>query len=112
MKKFTLLTTSAIVIGLLTGAASADTIRFWTTEYQPDRVAKQQAMAADFEKLTGPKILYFINQDYYNLLDRHIEVLKKKYDYILAPNQSIFPKNNIQYLNSETFSIEYTKYNK
>jgi len=66
----------------------------------------------DFEKLIGPKILYFINQDYYNLLDRHIEVLEKKYDYILAPNQSIFPKNNIQYLNSETFSIEYTKYKK
>ena len=56
MKKFTLLTTSAIVIGLLTGAASADTIRFWTTEYQPDRVAKQQAMAADFEKATGHSV--------------------------------------------------------
>ena len=49
MKKSILLTTSAIVMGLLTGAAYADTIRFWTTEYQPDRVAKQQAMAADFE---------------------------------------------------------------
>ena len=56
MKKSTLLTTSAIVIGLLTGAASADTIRFWTTEYQPDRVAKQQAMAADFEKATGHSV--------------------------------------------------------
>ena len=50
MKKSILLTTSAIVMGLLTGAAYADTIRFLTTEYQPDRVAKQQAMAADFEK--------------------------------------------------------------
>ena len=49
MKKSILLTTSAIVIGLLTGAAYADTIRFWTTEYQPDRLAKQQQMAADFE---------------------------------------------------------------
>ena len=53
MKKSTLLTTSAIVMGLLTGAANADTIRFWTTEHQPPRLAKQEAMAADFNKLTG-----------------------------------------------------------
>ena len=54
MKKSTLLTTSAIVIGLLTGTAYADTIRFWTTEHQPPRLAKQQQMADDFSKLTGP----------------------------------------------------------
>ena len=53
MKKSTLLTTSAIVIGLLTGTAYADTIRFWTTEHQPPRLAKQQQMADDFSKLTG-----------------------------------------------------------
>ena len=45
MKKSTLLATSAIVIGLITGTANADTIRFWTTENQPERLAKQEAMA-------------------------------------------------------------------
>ena len=29
---------------------SAETIKFWTTEEQPKRLAKQQAMAADFKK--------------------------------------------------------------
>ena len=53
MKKSTLLATSAIVMGLITGAANADTIRFWTTENQPERLAKQEAMAADFNKQTG-----------------------------------------------------------
>ena len=53
MKKSTLLATSAIVIGLITGTANADTIRFWTTENQPERLAKQEAMAADFNKQTG-----------------------------------------------------------
>ena len=37
MKKSTLLTTSAIVLGLLTGTAYADTIRFWTTEHHLPR---------------------------------------------------------------------------
>ena len=36
----------------LAGAASAD-IRFWTTEEQPERLAKQQEMAAAFEAETG-----------------------------------------------------------
>ena len=36
----------------LAGAAQAD-IRFWTTEEQPDRLAKQQRMAADFKAETG-----------------------------------------------------------
>ncbi len=31
----------------------AETIRFWTTEEQPDRLAKQQALAEDFRKKTG-----------------------------------------------------------
>ena len=51
MKKSTLLATSAIVIGLITGAASADTIRFWTTEHQPPRLAKQQQMAENRKKV-------------------------------------------------------------
>ena len=36
--------------------ASADTIRFWTTEEQPARLAKQNAMAADFWKETGHEV--------------------------------------------------------
>ena len=33
--------------------ASAEKIRFWTTEEQPARLAKQKAMAEDFKKRTG-----------------------------------------------------------
>lgn len=38
---------------LVASAVSADTLRFWTTEDQPDRLAKQQSMAKDFEAKTG-----------------------------------------------------------
>ncbi len=48
-----LLASSALALLLTSGAAFADNIRFWTTEEQPDRLAKQQATAADFGKLTG-----------------------------------------------------------
>ncbi len=34
-------------------AANAQNLRFWTMETQPDRLAKQQQMAADFEASTG-----------------------------------------------------------
>lgn len=37
----------------LSTVASADTIRFWTTEEQPDRLAKQQAMAEEFKSASG-----------------------------------------------------------
>jgi len=50
------LLSSAISVALLTATASADDIRFWTTEEQPDRMAKQQAMAEQFEKETGNKV--------------------------------------------------------
>ena len=53
-----------------------------------------------------------MNQDLYNLTDAHISVLEEKYDYIVAPNQSIYPKKNIEYLKNETFFIEYSKYKK
>jgi multiple sugar transport system substrate-binding protein len=43
---------TSILAGLST-AATADTIRFWTTEEQPDRLAKQEQMAADFNAKTG-----------------------------------------------------------
>ncbi|MFK7893896.1 MAG: ABC transporter substrate-binding protein [Granulosicoccus sp.] len=52
-------TLTAVGIGLglamLAGTAIAD-IRFWTTEEQPERLAKQQQMAADFEAATGSKV--------------------------------------------------------
>ncbi len=57
MAKFgRVLLSSAISVALLTATASADDIRFWTTEEQPDRMAKQQAMAEQFEKKTGNKV--------------------------------------------------------
>ncbi len=47
---------AAVAMALcIAGAAKAD-IRFWTTEEQPDRLAKQQAMASDFEADTGIRV--------------------------------------------------------
>ncbi|PTX54204.1 carbohydrate ABC transporter substrate-binding protein (CUT1 family) [Litoreibacter ponti] len=37
----------------LTSAASAETLRFWTTEEQPERLARQEQMAADFAAASG-----------------------------------------------------------
>ncbi len=48
-----LLVITSLAFVLSAGAASADSIRFWTTEEQPDRLAKQQEMAVDFEALSG-----------------------------------------------------------
>ena len=47
-----LLATASVGLALTAMSASAD-IRFWTTENQPERLAKQEAMAADFEAATG-----------------------------------------------------------
>lgn len=44
---------AAAAIAVAPGLAAADTIRFWTTEEQPDRLAKQEAMAAAFKEKTG-----------------------------------------------------------
>ena len=44
---------TAFSFALIASAAQADTIRFWTTEDQPDRLAKQQAMAEQFKASTG-----------------------------------------------------------
>ncbi|MHA1524864.1 MAG: ABC transporter substrate-binding protein, partial [Alphaproteobacteria bacterium] len=49
---------SKLAAGLLISAglitmAQAETIRFWTTEEQPDRLAKQQQIAAEFKAKTG-----------------------------------------------------------
>jgi multiple sugar transport system substrate-binding protein len=43
---------AATALALAATAAAAD-IRFWTTEEQPERLAKQEEMAADFEEQTG-----------------------------------------------------------
>ena len=47
-----LLTGTAVLLALGT-MASADTIRFWTTEEQPERLARQEALAEQFEAATG-----------------------------------------------------------
>ena len=44
---------AALALLLSVQAASADNIRFWTTEEQPDRLAKQEKMAADFAAASG-----------------------------------------------------------
>ena len=44
---------AAFGAGLGAQGASAETIRFWTTEEQPERLAKQEAIAADFKAATG-----------------------------------------------------------
>ena len=41
---------------LLSGEAFAQSLRFWTTEEQPDRLAKQEQMAADFKSQTGVSV--------------------------------------------------------
>ncbi len=43
----------ALVAGSVPVLAAAQELRFWTTEEQPDRLAKQQAMAEEFENQTG-----------------------------------------------------------
>ena len=50
MSKFKLLIGIA---ALATGVAQADTIRFWTTEDKPARLARQEAMAAEFQQTSG-----------------------------------------------------------
>ncbi len=52
--RLVLATSMALVLGA--SGVMADTIRFWTTEEQPDRLAKQQQMAADFEARTGTSV--------------------------------------------------------
>ncbi|MEM8850185.1 MAG: extracellular solute-binding protein [Pseudomonadota bacterium] len=52
--KTLLLTGTALA--LMTSAANAQTLRFWTTEEQPERLAKQEEMAAAFEAATGTAV--------------------------------------------------------
>ncbi len=48
-----LLVGASLMLAVSAAALNAESIRFWTTEEQPDRLAKQQAMAADFKASTG-----------------------------------------------------------
>jgi len=47
-----ILSGAAMALVLATGA-HAETLRFWTTEEQPERLARQEQMAADFAAATG-----------------------------------------------------------
>jgi multiple sugar transport system substrate-binding protein len=55
MRLKSFLSASAISLSLFafTGLAQAEALRFWTTEEQPDRLAKQEAMAKEFEAKSG-----------------------------------------------------------
>ncbi|MBV1866368.1 MAG: extracellular solute-binding protein [Marinosulfonomonas sp.] len=44
---------ASMALALSAMAAGADSIRFWTTEEQPERLAKQQEMAAEFASQSG-----------------------------------------------------------
>ena len=43
----------AMALVLSASAVSAEELRFWTTEEQPERLARQEAMAADFAAATS-----------------------------------------------------------
>ncbi|WP_424927834.1 ABC transporter substrate-binding protein [Amaricoccus tamworthensis] len=47
---------TATAMVFLAASASADSIRFWTTEEQPERLAKQQELAAQFEDASGHSV--------------------------------------------------------
>ncbi len=51
--KYTLMIGAATALVLSSLAASAETLRFWTTEEQPERLARQEQMAADFAAVSG-----------------------------------------------------------
>ena len=44
---------AAMAIALSATGLAADELRFWTTEEQPERLARQEAMAADFAAAYG-----------------------------------------------------------
>ncbi|MCR8549788.1 extracellular solute-binding protein [Salipiger sp. P9] len=51
-----LLGSAAMALALTASAAGAETIRFWTTEEQPERLARQEAMAAAFAEASGHEV--------------------------------------------------------
>ena len=53
MYKRKLLSVSVIMAALAMPVSYADTIKFWTMEIQPDRMAIQEKLAADFKANSG-----------------------------------------------------------
>ncbi|APX21661.1 MAG: bicyclomycin resistance protein [Rhodobacteraceae bacterium] len=51
-----LLCSAAMALALTASAVHAETIRFWTTEEQPERLARQETMAEAFAKATGTDV--------------------------------------------------------
>ncbi|MGR3711935.1 MAG: ABC transporter substrate-binding protein [Shimia sp.] len=51
--KALLRTGAATALALCASVVSAEDLRFWTTEEQPERLARQEAMAADFAAASG-----------------------------------------------------------
>ena len=51
-KRFLLGSAATIALSLAANGAFAQDLRFWTTEEQPDRLAKQEELAAAFEAET------------------------------------------------------------
>ncbi|MBO9478059.1 extracellular solute-binding protein [Shimia sp. R11_0] len=51
-----LLMSTSLALALTAMSVQADTIRFWTTEEQPERLAKQQEMAEQFKSATGTTV--------------------------------------------------------
>ncbi len=47
---------AALALVLAASTATAEDLRFWTTEEQPERLARQQEMAADFAAKTGHSV--------------------------------------------------------
>ena len=47
---------SSLALALTALSVQADTIRFWTTEEQPERLARQQEMADQFKAQTGTTV--------------------------------------------------------
>ena len=47
------LSTAAMALALTATSVSAENLRFWTTEEQPERLAKQEEMAAAFAAASG-----------------------------------------------------------
>ncbi|MEM9317936.1 MAG: extracellular solute-binding protein [Pseudomonadota bacterium] len=52
----TRLLTGAAALALLASGVQADEIRFWTTEEQPERLARQEALAEQFQAATGHSV--------------------------------------------------------
>ncbi|MBF9029672.1 extracellular solute-binding protein [Rhodobacterales bacterium HKCCE3408] len=56
MPRYSYLLGAVSVFALTAVAAGADTIRFWTTEEQPERLARQEALAEQFQEATGHEV--------------------------------------------------------